>query len=126
MRLLPLSIKRAISASTVTTTTTGSAIDLSGLENPGGHNLLAVLDVPTIAGTTPNLNVKIQESATTASTSFTDITGAAFTAVTTSGSVPVTLTFKTIQRYVRAVATFDANTTSATLHVDIIGSNRIT
>jgi hypothetical protein len=116
-----LTIKNLFAALARTTTTTGSAVDLFGSINAGGRNMKAYLDVGTALGTTPSVTISIQESDNT--TTFTDITGAAFAAVTTAAQAE--LHFRTNKRYVRGVATYTSNTTSATLGCYIVTEDRI-
>jgi hypothetical protein len=77
----------------------GSAVDLSAYVNVRAYK--AYLDVGNVTGTSPTLDVKIQESDD--GTTFTDISGAAFAQMSATGNQ--TLVFKTGKRYVRAVAT---------------------
>jgi hypothetical protein len=107
----------------ITTSADGSAVDLSAFHNR--RNYKAVLTVASQAGTSPSATVKIQESSTTTAADFTDITGAAFTAVTTTGTATETIHFKTIKRYVRAVTTLTANTTQSVVSAILIGEERI-
>lgn len=111
--LANLAVKDLLIAQAGTTTITGTSIDLSGTLQGGHKNVLIFLDIPTVAGTTPSVTVKMQDSPN--NTTFTDVTGAAFGAVTTNLSGGTSLLFLTTNRYIRAVATFTANTTSATL-----------
>ncbi len=83
-----------------TATGVGSAIDCQGMVEPGNkRHMLAHLSVGGQTGTT--LDVKLQESDTTTSGDFTDITGAAFTQVGAALSEQ-DLFFKIKKRYVRA------------------------
>lgn len=118
-----LSIKQLFGAGARTTTTTGSAVDLAGYVNPGGRNMKAYLDVSAATGTSASVTVKIQEGDNT--TTFTDISGATFTAATTATSGEE-IHFVTAKRYVRAVATYTSNTTSATLGCYLLAENRTT
>lgn len=106
-------IKDLLIAQAATTTVTGTSIDLQGYVAAGKKNVMVVLDLPTVAGTTPSVTVKVQDSPN--NTTFTDVTGAAFAAVTTNLTDTTSLLFYTTNRYIRAVATLTANTTSATL-----------
>ena len=92
------------SASAAATTYSGAAVDLSAYINPGGRQMKAVLSLGTITST-GTLNVKIQESTTSAEAGFSDISGAAFTATADSGSLTgsETIHFRTNNRYVRAL-----------------------
>lgn len=80
---------------------TGSDVDLKGYINPGGRQMKAFLSVGAATGTSPTLDVKIQEADATAT--YTDITSASFTQLTTTGSGEIH--FRTNKRYVRAIIT---------------------
>jgi len=80
---------------------TGSDVDLKGYINPGGRMMKAFISATGVSGTSPTMDVKIQEADSTAS--YTDITGAAFTQLTTTGNEEIH--FRTNKRYVRAIAT---------------------
>ena len=95
-------------AAAITTTTTHTGLDLSAYAVK--REMKAVLGIGAVAGTTPSITVKVQDSPD--NSTYTDVSGAAFTAVTTNGAA-AQLHFQTIQRYVRAVTTFTANTTQA-------------
>lgn len=95
-----------------TTSVNGSAVDTKG------YNSAAVLlEVGAVSGTSPTLNVKIQES-TDGSTGWTDIPGAAFTQVTAADNSQI-LRVEGIgtsrKRYLRAVATIAGTSPSFTL-----------
>lgn len=78
----------------------GGSADLS----PDVANVLsAFLIVGNAAGTTPTLNVKVQES-TTGTGSWSDVADAAFTQVTTSNQIQV-LPIKPKYRYLRTTGT---------------------
>ena len=117
-----LDLKQLFNAAARTTTTTGSAVDLQGYINPGVVNMKAYLDVSTALGTTPSVAVKLQEGDNT--TTFTDITGATFTTFTTA-TTGEAIHFVTNKRYVRAVATYTSNTTSATFGCYLLAENRM-
>lgn len=101
-------IKRLLKAATFAATTgtgkvsTGGAVDISTYINAGGREMKAILEAAVTA--TSSLVVKLQESAGGTTTTWADITGAAFTALTTTGGTSE-IHFKTNQRYVRALAT---------------------
>jgi hypothetical protein len=107
-------------------TVNGTAVDLQPFSE-GSTQFKALLDVTSALGTTPNFTAKIQESDSTASTSFTDISGAVFTAVTatTGNASPESIHFVTNKRYVRLVSVTDTNTTSAVFAAYLIGGQRI-
>lgn len=82
------------------TTTNGPAVDTNGFDDAQ-----VTLDTGASSGTSPTLDVKVQESAD-GSTGWTDITGAAFTQITADDKhQSLGLNLRTIKRYIRAVAT---------------------
>lgn len=117
-----ITVKSLFTPAARTTSTDGSAVDLQGLANIGKREFKAFVDVGTALGTTPSVTVKIQESDTTTAGDFTDITGATFTAFTTGTNEAIH--FQTQKRYVRAVATYTANTTSSTFSASVMGGAR--
>lgn len=122
-----LTVRRLLSARVATTDTQGSAIDLSTSINPGVRDMKAVLDVSALAGTAGaglTLNVKLQHSNTTTAADFTDISGAAFTQVTSTAGGIEAIDFSTTRRYVRAAVTFGATATSATFGAYVVTENR--
>lgn len=91
---------------TVTTSGTNASVDFV---SDVGNYASCLQYVGTVSGTGgPTLTTKIQES--TDGTTWTDITGATFTAVTTSNDRQL-ISFKTLKRYVRGYNTI-AGTTS--------------
>lgn len=120
-------IKGLLIAQAATTTVTGTSVDLQGTINPGGRNMKVYADVQGVAGTTPSVTIKIQDSPN--NTTFSDVTNVAFAAVTTnlnSNGVGTFLHFTTANRYVRAVATFTSNTTQAIIWAGIVVENAVT
>ena len=91
-----------------TTTVAGTEVDLAYYyATPGKREMKACLvcyvDVATDSGT---LAYKIQESATTVDSDFTDISGATFTTVTDASSAAVeSIYFFSAKRYIRGYST---------------------
>ena len=83
---------------TVNDTNNGSAIDLLDADGP----CFAVQVIGAVGGSSPSLTGKIQESSD--NSIWTDVSGATFTAVTTSNNVQ-TITFERTKRYVRHART---------------------
>lgn len=79
---------------TVNDTNNGSAVDLLDADGP----CFAVQVIGAVGGTGPSLTGKIQESAD--NSTWTDVSGATFTAVTAANNVQ-TITFERTKRYVR-------------------------
>ncbi len=97
-----------------TASANGSAVDLLGYVNPGVKDMLAYLNVGAVSGTTPTLDLKLQES-DDGSTGWTDISGAVFTQATSATSE--TIKAKVFKRYIRAVATIAGTAPSFTFAV---------
>ena len=91
----------------LTTTLTGDALDFLR----GDGNCFAIQSVGSVVGTEGTLTGKIQESTTTTSGDFTDVTGATFTAVTTSTNLQA-INFQRTKRYLRYVGTVAGTVTS--------------
>ena len=93
----------------LTATANGTAVDALGY-----NSLAAALEVGTVSGTSPTLDVKLQESDTSGGT-YTDISGAAFTQVTASNNSQI-LRVEGLgtsrKRFIRAVATIAGTTPS--------------
>lgn len=106
----------------LTQTTTSSVVDMS--TGAGSSSTTGLMTVGAVSGTGgPGITVKFQECDTTNGT-FTDITGAAFSQVTTSGVTtgvaPLLFTvFTRTKRYLQSVATV-VGTTSPSLTVSVV------
>jgi hypothetical protein len=88
----------------ITATTTGTGIDVTDYVG----SIAVVLSGKNVAGTSPTLIVKLQDSAD--NDTFADITGAVFTTVTAAGTKASTLQKISVNidgaaKYLRAVAT---------------------
>ena len=101
----------------VTSTATSSHIDL--LEYDG--DVLLVLDCAAGTGTSPTLDIKLTECATTGGT-YTDLSGATFTQVTDSASMQTLVINKdSAERYIKIVQTITGSSPSFTFSVNLIG-----
>lgn len=110
MRKLFDNVKASYSHRPVTATASANG---TGVDTQGYSDAMVVLEVGTVSGTTPTLNVKIQESDD--NSSFSDVTGATFTQVSATGSsqvLRVTELNLVRKRYLRAVATIAGTTPS--------------
>ena len=89
----------------------GTGFDLQGSNDAEGEAIV-ILDSEAGSGTTPTLNVKLQDSAD--NSAWADITGKVFTEVTDAAASLQKITINTndVRRYVRAVGTI-AGTTPA-------------
>jgi len=104
-----------------TATANGTGVDMTGYQG-----LAAVyLNNGTTTGTTPTLDVKIQDSAD--NSTYADVTGYTFTQVTAALSNPVGLTIDTrkVRQYIRAVLTIGGTTPSFTCSVMLLASKQI-
>ena len=100
-----------------TTTANGTGVDLAN----GTESTNAVLNVGTVTGTTPTLNVKMQESDD--NTTFLDIAGATFTQVTATTARQV-IRFLRGKRYCRCVATIAGTTPSFAMGLDLFAQKK--
>lgn len=95
-----------------------ASVNGSGVDTLGYNSAAFILEVGAVSGTTPTLDVKIQESDDNAT--FTDVAGATFTQVTASNNSQI-LRVEGLgtdrKRYLRAVATIGGGTPSVTFAV---------
>ena len=117
-----LDIKILFPALARTATANGTGVDLQGYINAGGRQMKAFLDVGAVSGTTPTLDVKLQDSAD--NVTYADIAGATFAQATAATSQAIH--FRTNKRYVRAVATIAGTTPSFTCSVYALAEKRLT
>ncbi len=98
-----LQVKNLLPVANVSATGNGTGVDLQQLEG----QLAVVCDVANIDGTTPTLDLKLQHSDDDGSgDAYADVSGAAFTQVTTVASVQKMVVQKSdLKRYVRVVKT---------------------
>lgn len=92
---------------TITTNTNGAAVNLLNYINQGGRNMKATVHIGAATGTSPTLDIAIQENTTSGSSGWTLITNpttAAFTQITTGTGV-TSIHFVPTKQYVRAVFT---------------------
>ena len=104
-----------------TVTANRTAVDLRDYTGGG----LFILSALNNSGTTPTLDVKLQDSPD--NSTFTDVPGGAFTQVTTgAGSTQILgLNMDTLQRYVRVVDTLTGTSPNTTRSVAFIGHKQI-
>lgn len=99
-----------------TSTVNGSSVDTLGY-----NSAAFVLEVGAVSGTSPTLDVKIQESAD--ASSWTDVPGATFTQVTAANNSQILRVDglgTSRKRYLRAVATIAGTSPSFTLAVEAL------
>lgn len=111
--------KPAIRPQTATSTVTGSGVDMRDTTP-----CFAELVVGTVSGTSPTLDVKLQESDTSGGT-YSDISGATFAQVTASNKEEI-INFKRTKRFVRALATIAGTSPSFAFAVNVFGRKDIT
>lgn len=99
---------------------TGASVDLA---DNVGNIVSAVLVVGVRTGTSPTLNTKMQES--TDGTTWTDVTGGAFTQQTTS-SQSECISFKPTKRYVRCTGTVGGTSPVFPVTVTVVAPRRHT
>jgi hypothetical protein len=102
--------------STVNDTNNGLSIDMIDADG----TCFAMQVIGTVGGTSPSLTGKIQESAD--NSTWTDVTGAAFAAVTTSNSLQ-TISFEWTKRYLRHFRTVGGTSPTFPLGV-LIGEQK--
>ena len=105
-----------------TSTTTGTGLDISTYEGLA----LVQLANGTTSGTSPTLDVKIQDSAD--NSTFADVSGYSFSQVTAALTDPSTLKIdlRNVRQYIRAVATIGGTTPSFACAVTLVASKKIT
>lgn len=108
----------SIEPKSLTVTTNGAAVDLVDSDN----QCSATLHIGAVTGTSPTLDVKIQESATSGGT-YTDIAGATFAQQTASNKW-LSINFKRSLRFGRAVAILAGTTPNFTMAVVILGQKK--
>lgn len=115
-------LKNLAGSASRTSTLTGSAVDLQGLS---GEATVILDSSAATAGTNPTLDVKIQDSAD-GSTGWADVTGAAFTQVTSTASQQrLSVNVSEIKRYVRTVGTLGGTSTPTFVYsVNLLGVNK--
>jgi len=108
-------------AGTYTADANGAGADLQGYQGV----LKIVLDSGAGGGTTPTLDVKIQDSAD--NSTFADVSGKVFTQVTGASASIQSLAIDTraVRRYIRAVLTIAGTTPTFGLAVVAVGQKQI-
>lgn len=112
----------------LTTTTFGTTVDLI---DSNSNMASALLAVGAVSGTQGTFTVKMQESTqTTTNGTWNDVSGATFTAFTTSGVAGTSgaqiISFQRQQRYVRAYVTMAGTYTNALFGVAVFSQRATT
>jgi len=103
-----------------TSTVNGTGVDVTDFEGVG----IAVLTSAAGAGTTPTMDVKLQDSDD--NSSFADISGATFVQVTTAASRQIkAFDVAAARKFVRAVATIGGSSPSFTCAVEFVGIKKV-
>lgn len=116
----------AFAAAARTATANGTGLDLtatvSAQHKPFNYvrEFKAIVSCGTVSGTTPTLDLKVQDSDD--DSTYADISGATFAQLTAAGREEIH--FRTNKRYVRVVATIGGTTPSFTFSVVILGYER--
>ena len=112
-----LTVASVAASAARTTTLTGTGVDLQSYE---GNIGLILNSSAATAGTSPTLDVKVQDSAD--NSSFADVSGLTFTQVTDAASVQLLRVRKSVRRYIRVVGTIGGTSSPAfTYGVELIG-----
>ena len=107
-------------AGTYTADANGAGADLQGYQGV----LKIVLDSGAGGGTTPTLDVKIQDS--TDNSTFADVSGKVFTQVTDIASIQsLAIDTRAVRRYIRAVIAIAGTSPTFGLAVAVIGQKQI-
>lgn len=110
-----LTLTALLATAARTATANGTGVDCRALRG----RALVILDSAAGTGTTPTLDVKLQDSAD--NSSFADITGATFTQVTNAASLQsIAVNLDGARRYVRAVSTIAGTTPSFTYSLNMV------
>ena len=110
-------------AGTYTADASGAGADLQGYQGV----LKIVLDSGAGGGTTPTLDVKIQDSADNSNPTFADVSDKVFTQVTEASASIQSLAIDTraIRRYIRAVIAITGTSPTFGFAVAVIGQKQI-
>ena len=108
----------SIRPQTSTATVTGQAIDLVDTDG----QCFAALQVGTVSGTSPTLNVKVQEADTSGGT-YADISGATFVQVTVSNKSEI-INFKRAKRFCKLIGTIAGTSPSFAFAGQLYGQKK--
>jgi len=112
-----VTVVAGVATAAVTSTATSSAIDL--LEYDG--DVLLILDSAAGGGSSPTLDIKLTECATTGGT-YTDLSGATFTQVVGAASMQtLTINKDSSERFIKIVQTIGGSSPTFTFSINLIG-----
>ena len=120
LNLEKLDITAAVASASVTATATSSAIDLKEFDG----DVLLVLNCAAGTGSSPTLDIKVQDSDETGGT-YGDLSGATFTQVTTSASVQTLEVNKDeCKRFIKIVQTVGGSSPVFVYGVSLVGAKK--
>ena len=120
LNLEKLDITAAVASASVTATATSSAIDLKEFDG----DVLLVLNCAAGTGSSPTLDIKVQDSDETGGT-YGDLSGATFTQVTTSASVQTLEVNKDeCKRFIKIVQTVGCSSPVFVYGISLVGAKK--
>ena len=120
LNLEKLDITAAVASASVTATATSSAIDLKEFDG----DVLLVLNCAAGTGSSPTLDIKVQDSDETGGT-YADLSGATFTQVTDSASVQTLEVNKDeCKRFIKIVQTVGGSSPVFVYGISLIGAKK--
>ena len=120
LNLEKLDITAAVASASVTATATSSAIDLKEFDG----DVLLVLNCAAGTGSSPTLDIKVQDSDETGGT-YGDLSGAAFTQVTTSASLQTLEVNKDeCKRFIKLVQTVGGSSPVFVYGISLVGAKK--
>ena len=120
LNLEKLDITAAVASASVTATATSSAIDLKEFDG----DVLLVLNCAAGTGSSPTLDIKVQDSDETGGT-YGDLSGATFTQVTDSASVQTLEVNKDeCKRFIKIVQTVGGSSPVFVYGISLVGAKK--
>ena len=120
LNLEKLDITAAVASASVTATATSSAIDLKEFDG----DVLLVLNCAAGTGSSPTLDIKVQDSDETGGT-YADLSGATFTQVTDSASVQTLEVNKDeCKRFIKIVQTVGGSSPVFVYGISLVGAKK--
>ena len=120
LNLEKLDITAAVASASVTATATSSAIDLKEFDG----DVLLVLNCAAGTGSSPTLDIKVQDSDETGGT-YGDLSGAAFTQVTDAASLQTLEVNKDeCKRFIKIVQTVGGSSPVFVYGISLIGAKK--
>ncbi len=120
LNLEKLDITAAVASASVTATATSGAIDLKEFDG----DVLLVLNCAAGTGSSPTLDIKVQDSDETGGT-YGDLSGAAFTQVTDSASVQTLEVNKDeCKRFIKIVQTVGGSSPVFVYGISLVGAKK--